>query len=455
LGNLRGGVQLALFLKPAPGQFAATPAALALLVLADLVGNLAVSFLLVGRSGGFAYSALPGFLFHLPLLLWCGYLGSRFLNRPAVTCLVPVALISLSIPIEVFHALLERLALFRKLQWLEPYMDAPHYYRFFGWWAAAALVFLLRQPAGRLTRRLALALSFALLVGLPLWFYSRADLWVSATEMGNESGELQLTERVLSAQARLLDVQLANLLPGGAGQSHLYFLGLAGDASQDVFLKEVLAAQQLFDQRFGTERRSIVLANNPQTGSSLPFASATNLYQALARFGQVMNRDNDVLVLFLTSHGSRDHELTVNNPPLELEQITPELLRKMLHKSGIKWKVLVVSACFSGGFIDPLKSDDTMIITAADATHESFGCGYGEKFTWFGEAFLDKGLKRSYSFTEAFEKARDTIKVWEKEQGETPSNPQVWIGKGMEKKLPKLERELKKARGKSNAIERG
>jgi hypothetical protein len=444
MDNLLGGVRLALFLKPAPDQFTATPGALVQLVLADLLCNFALSFLLVGRSGGFAYSALPGFLFHLPLLLWLGYLGSRLLDRAAVTCLVPVALISLSIPIEVLHALFERLALFRKLQWLEPYMDAPHYYRFFGWWGAATLVFLLRQPAARLTRRIALAICCAVLVGLPLWFYTRADLWVSASEMGNESGELVITERVLSAQARLLDAQLASLLPGVAGQSHLYFLGLAGDASQDVFLKEVLAAQQLFDRRFGTERRSIVLANNPQTASTLPFASATNLYQALARLGQVMNRENDVLVLFLTSHGSRDHELTVNNPPLELEQVTPELVRKMLHKAGIKWKVLVVSACFSGGFIDPLKDDDALIITAADATSESFGCGFGEKFTWFGEAFLDQGLRRSYSFTEAFDKARDTIKDWETEQGETPSNPQIWIGKGMEKKLVKLERELKK-----------
>ena len=155
-----------------------------------------------------------------------------------------------------------------------------------------------------------------------------------------------------------------------------------------------------------------------------------------------MNRESDVLVLFLTSHGSREHELSVNNDPLELDQLTPEMVRSMLRKSGITWKVVIVSACYAGGFIEPLKDDRTLVITAADAKSESFGCGYGENFTWFGEAFLDQALRNSFSFTDAFVKARDTIQQWEDEQGETPSNPQIWVGKGIEKKLAPMEKGL-------------
>lgn len=443
--NLRGGLRIALFLKATPEEICGTPGGLALLAACDFLCNLAVSFLLVGRSGGFAYSAIPGFFFHLPLLLFAGYLAGRLLSRPSLGCALAVALVSLSIPIELSHALLERLALLRQLEWLQPYLDAPHYYRFYGWWALAAIWFLLRLPAPRLTRRLDAGLLFVLIVVVPLWFFSRADLWVSAGQNGSESGELQLNEKVLAAQARLLDGQLAGLIPGEARRSHFYFVGFAGDATQDVFLKEVLAAQQVFERRFGTAGRSIVLANNPQTASSLPFASVTNLDYALQRLGQVMNRDSDVLVLFLTSHGSRDHELEVSNPPLDLDQVTPELVRKMLQRSGIKWRVLVVSACFSGGFIDPVKDEQTLIITAADAKSESFGCGFGEKFTWFGEAFLDRGLKSSFSFTEAFIKARGTIRKWEEEQGETPSNPQIWVGREIGKKLKSMEPELRKS----------
>jgi hypothetical protein len=441
LRNLGNGLRLALLLKVTPDQFFATPGNLALLALCDFLANLAVSFLLVGRSGSFAYAAVPSFFFHLPLLLFCGYLAGGVLSRPSLVRVLPVALVSLSIPIELCHSALERLAQFRVLEWLDRYLEAPHFYRFFGWWAAAGLLFLLRLAWPSLSRSFALALFFVALI-TPLWVYTRADLWVSAAESGGESGELQLTEKVLSAQGRLLDAQLAGLLPGVAGDPHFYFVGFAGDGSQDVFLKELLAAEGLFAKRFGTARRSILLANNPRTAGTLPFASATNLSQALTRLGQVMNRDSDVLVLFLTSHGSREHELSVNNQPLDLDQLTPEMVRSMLRKSGISWKVVIVSACYAGGFIDPLKDERSLIITAADATSESFGCGFGENYTWFGEAFIDLALRRTFSFTKAFDKARGTIRQWEDEQGETPSNPQIFVGKEIEKQLSVLERRL-------------
>jgi hypothetical protein len=442
LGNLRSGLRLSLFLRVEPDQLCATPGALALLAFTDALLNLAVSIFFVGRGGSFAYSAVPGFFFHLPLLLLAGFLAGRLLTRPSLITIIPVALVALSIPIELFHDVLERVAQLRQMGWLDRYLDIMHYYRFFWWWAAAALVFVLRLAPAPVPRRIATFLLCIVLL-TPLWFYSRGDLWVSAAE-GSESGELHLTEKVLAVQARLLDGQLAGLLPGRKGESSLYFVGFAGDATQDVFLKELMAAEKLFTGRFGTAGRSVVLANNPQTALTLPFASATNLERTLTRLGQVMNRDNDVLVLFLTSHGSREHELAVNNRPLELEGLTPEMLRRMLRKSGISWKVLIVSACYAGGFIEPLKDDRALIITAADASHESFGCGYGEDFTWFGQAFLDGALRSTFSFTRAFEKARETIRQWEEERGETPSNPQIWVGREIGDKLPVLEKRLKR-----------
>jgi hypothetical protein len=438
--NLYRGLGLA-FLFPVPAErFAATPLALAFLAISDFLLNLIVSFLLVGRAGSFAYAAVTSFYFHLPLFLFYGYLASRLLDRPVVTLAVPVALVAVSLPIELCHAILERLSQLKSLGWMEDYLYVPHYYRFYLWWLTAALVFLLRMKGVRFARRLAAALLFVVLVAAPLWFFSRGDLWVSGAVC--ESGELHLTDEVLAAQQRLLDGELAALLPGRKGTANLYFVGFAGDASQDVFLKEVNAAQRLFEQRFGTFGRSVVLANNPRTATRIPFATVDNLGRTLARIGQVMNRDEDVLFLYLTSHGSREHELAVNNYPLELAGVTPETVRNQLRKSGIVWRVVVVSACYAGGFVEPLKDDHTLVITAADATHESFGCGFGEKFTWFGEAFVDDALRDTFSFTEAFELANQTIREWETEQHETPSNPQLWVGKEMERKLAVLAREL-------------
>lgn len=441
LRNLRCGVRLALLRRVTIDELRVAPGDLAILAVADLVLNLLLSFSLVGSGGSFAFPALTAFFFHLPLMLLAGLLAGRFLSRPALTTAIPVALIALSIPLELCHGALEGMTQFPRLGWLADYLDAPHYYRFFWWWTAAAAIFLVRlAPVARLRRGAVLLLFLALLV-TPLWFFPRGDLWVSAAE-NSESGELHLTEEVLSAQARLLDEQLAGLLPGQKGADNLYFIGFAGDASQDVFTKELASVARLLVERFGTAGRMVTLANNPRTATELPFATAANLERSLERVGRVMNREEDVLFLFLTSHGSPEQMLAVDNPPLELDGLTPEVVRRMLKKSGITWKVIVVSACYAGGFIDPLKDDHTLIVTAADASHESFGCSYGEGFTWFGRAYFDEALRHSWSFTAAFAQARETIRQWEKQQGETPSNPQIWVGKAMERKLVRLENRL-------------
>jgi len=114
----------------------------------------------------------------------------------------------------------------------------------------------------------------------------------------------------------------------------------------------------------------------------------------------------------------------------------------MFADSGIKWKVIVISACFSGGFIEPLKDDNTLIITAADAFHSSFGCEYDSDYTWFSQAFYDEALSETFSFVEAFEAAKEAVGDRERAEGYPPSNPQMSIGGAMRKKLAALEKRL-------------
>ncbi|MBJ6726581.1 C13 family peptidase [Geomesophilobacter sediminis] len=440
LGNLVSGVRCALFLHSQPERFSTTPGDLTLIALVDVIANLASSLVLVGGDGTFNYAALSQFFFHIPLMLLCGYLAGKLHERPGLVTAIPVALIATSIPIEFTFGILEWLgAHVPRLRWLEDHLRAPNYYRFFWWWSAASLLFLVRLGSGT-ARRAGVIAAFLFFLVAPLWFYPRSDLWLSPAE-DTESGELKVNEAVLTAQSRLLDDDLSQLLHGKRGEPNLYFIGFAGDAAQDVFLKEVTAGEKLFAEHFAGAGRTLLLANNPQSATTIPFATATNLGRALNGIGKVMDRDQDVLFLYLTSHGSRQHELDVSNGPLDLDQITPESIRRMLKSSEIPYRVIVVSACYSGGFIEPLKDDRTLIITAADPTHESFGCGFGEKYTWFGDAFFG-ALSQNYSITKAFDQARETIRKWENEQGETPSNPQIWIGKKIEKKLAPIQHRL-------------
>jgi hypothetical protein len=284
---------------------------------------------------------------------------------------------------------------------------------------------------------------FAALLAILVTGLQRTELWIADGDDRDEAARPRLTqEEVFHRQGFLLDEQLAALSPERRGVADLYFVGVAGDAKQDTFYSELFSIKDLLEERFDTAGRSIELVNNPATLMEYPVATASNLRAALAYLGNAINTDEDIVLLHVATHGSKDHRLALDLPPLELAQLTPSALARMFADSGIKWKVIVISACFSGGFIEPLKDDNTLIITAADAFHSSFGCDYDSDYTWFSQAFYDEALRETFSFVEAFEAAKETVGDRERAEGYPPSNPQMFVGKAMRKKLTALEKRL-------------
>jgi hypothetical protein len=249
------------------------------------------------------------------------------------------------------------------------------------------------------------------------------------------------TEWTYYAQGRLVSKMLAGLAPSRPGLGELYFIGFAGSSTQDVFMKEVRAGQALFDERFDTRGRSLILVNNPRTVEELPAASVSNLRWAINGVARRMDRDNDVLFLYLTSHGS-PHLVSVQFPELALNDLEDRTLRDMLDRAGIKWRVVVVSACYSGSMMDALKDDRTLIVTAAAADKTSFGCGDENDWTYFGDAYVNMALRRESSFIAAFERARAIIASRESAERLTPSEPQIYVGRMMEAKLRELDQRL-------------
>ena len=230
---------------------------------------------------------------------------------------------------------------------------------------------------------------------------------------------------------------------GDAGHPNLYLISVAGYASQDVFAREADAVDKLFADRFGTRGHSIRLINNRKTALESPIASRTALAEAVKRVGAVMDRDEDVLFLFLTSHGSRDQKFAMQFYPLQLADLAPADLRRMMDDAGIRHRVVVVSACYSGGFIDALKDDDTLIITASAPDRNSFGCSNEADFTYFGKAYFDEALRSTDSFIEAFGIAVPAIAARERKEDYEPSNPQIFIGANIAATLEALRRELR------------
>lgn len=256
-----------------------------------------------------------------------------------------------------------------------------------------------------------------------------------------EEARITLPEAAIYAQPRLLDDVLSQMQTGVNGQSNWYFMGVAGAGYQDVFKSEIDRIQRQFDTRFGTYGRSVALVNNSKTFVSQPIASKTSIERSLARIGQQMNPATDVLFLYMTSHGAPS-VFELADEPLDMQSVDPQWLRETLDRSGIRWRVIVISACYSGSFIPALQSPDTLIITAASADRTSFGCSNEADYTYFGRAFFDEALREQRSFKAAFDMANSRIQQWEKAQGFDYSQPQFKLGQNMALMLPQFESRL-------------
>jgi len=263
-------------------------------------------------------------------------------------------------------------------------------------------------------------------------------LWVPEEQApGEQSDDADQAEALFYDQPARIAAAVARVAPSHHGSTAAYFVGFAGAGSQGVFRRETQFASDVFGARYGSLERSVLLVNDIDDRDSYPLASVSGLEQTLKVLAARMDPEEDVLVLFLSSHGSEDG-LEVENGSLPLAQLAPEDVREALDASGIRWLVVVVSACHSGVFIDALKSDTAAIVTASDAAHDSFGCEDDRELTWFGEAFLKDALPYSASLEDAFHKAADLIARREEADHQVHSNPQLYMGALMQKKLAEL-----------------
>ncbi len=438
--NLFSGARLALFLPVRALDFRASIGQYSALVIASLAFSLAGGMLREGFPGHVDFGALTVALAQVPLVLAACVLAARLFREPRLALAFAVLLVATDPLFEIADVAI-RLA--GEVDAIEPYAAAVNW-AFIAWGFAivARTQLVLTGWRGRASW-LALGLFSVMLLSL-IWLFPPTEFWVPVQEDTEaETPEASITqEEVIHRQGSLLEEQLAALLPERPGVEDLYFVGVAPYALQDTFYQELTTVKELIDERFDTAGRSVALVNNSATLKDRPIATVSNLRKTLARLGRTINTEEDIVLLHITTHGSSDLQLAFDLPPLELRQLTPTALARMLADSGIKWKIIVLSACFSGGFIEALKDPNTLILTAADSAHSSFGCDYDSEITWFSKALYDEALRRTFSFTEAFELARRSVTAREKAQGYEPSNPQMFVGEAVRGKLAGLEKRL-------------
>lgn len=234
-------------------------------------------------------------------------------------------------------------------------------------------------------------------------------------------------EALYYEQPELLQAALGQLPPQRPGTRDAYLLTVAGHGNQAVFDKEARLAQAVLGKHFDA-LGSIRLANRPDTAGDTPLATRTSVALAIRNIGKIIDPSEDLLVIYLTSHGSSSFEFQLDQAPTDFEPITPQWLAGELAHAGIQRRVVIVSACYSGGYVRPLANEDSLVMTAADSTHTSFGCSDDAELTWFGRALLTDALPKAGSLEAAYPKLQQLISQWETRDELTPSNPQFFIG---------------------------
>jgi hypothetical protein len=254
--------------------------------------------------------------------------------------------------------------------------------------------------------------------------------------------ELQrgLSAREMLNERRRLDEALDALQPQRSGTIDAYVVTVALD-SDPVFGCEAREAGQVLSRRYAAAGRTITLAGPDGRGAGLPRGSISSVTIALARIAELMDPAEDVLVLYSTSHGA-PVGLTYHEGDSGYGILSPSRLGVVLGELGIKRRILLLSACYSGIFIPLLASDDTVMATAASADRPSFGSQADNDWTFFGDAMINNALRKPHGLAAAAAEARKAIGQWEASSGFEPSQPQFFAGRATARWLSRLESQV-------------
>jgi hypothetical protein len=198
----------------------------------------------------------------------------------------------------------------------------------------------------------------------------------------------------------------------------------AGDDAEPVFDN----ATRTFNQRLvaaGVPAGDIhrLSASSAELSSSVEPASAKTLLQRIA---ELPARPGDRCLVFLTSHGERGAGvwLARSNTALSPDELADALSRGC----GPAPTVVIVSACYSGGFAaGRMVKPNRIILTAARSDRPSFGCQAHRRYNFFDECLLG-ALPKSATWRMAFDKSTQCVRQMERALGERPSEPQAYFG---------------------------
>ncbi len=133
--------------------------------------------------------------------------------------------------------------------------------------------------------------------------------------------------------------------------------------------------------------------------------------------------EGDACILFLTSHGNK-HSWFIRGS----NGLTPDKLDEILSAScGSRPTVALISACYSGIFVNPLARPNRIVLTAASPTNTSFGCAPEATYTYW-DGCLITHFAQAATWEDLYRRVTGCIESKESAAAVTPSRPQAHFG---------------------------
>ena len=162
--------------------------------------------------------------------------------------------------------------------------------------------------------------------------------------------------------------------------------------------------------------------------------SSTSAETVLQGIADVTTRATRGCMLYFTSHGTPQAMVFG-----ESGSLSPTAMATLARRwCQDRPTVIIVSACFSGIFVDGLAAPNRMIMTASRRDRSSFGCSEDAVYPYFDGCVI-QSMPTSGDFIALGNAVRACVKTREEAEGLSPaSEPQVSIGSNMQLILPTL-----------------
>lgn len=206
----------------------------------------------------------------------------------------------------------------------------------------------------------------------------------------------------------------------------IIFAGFAMHSQAKAFRNDVLLAEKLVKD-IDPNALMLKLANPARDQSAdWPQATAENFALVMSKTAEVA-RPQDRVLLLISTH-SNPGLLNINAGGKHLPPLQPKMLSDALAPLHKVPTLVVLSACYSGAFLEPLQAPNRVVLTATDVRRTAFNCQYKGEYTPFAEALFGQPGAESRSVTEWMGEAQKLIAAQEKRRKLAPSQPRIFVG---------------------------